>query len=275
MDLVSILGSIPVWATAVISSGGAVGGVVYSTLEAQLLYRIGFPWTVRLIALLIFSTLVPVNWILRPRKGQGIPYTEPVMWRKRKIYLEGQFLLFWVGMGALLCGIYSVFYYDIAMALDTGSTWEKACVMLVAFNAGNFPGRFVPLIPSTSLSTLTITTTCAFLGAGLLYLGIMTSYSGTVFVAVVYGMAVGGIQSLYSGVVGKECAGCKERLRLVLQVSGLGCLIGPPIGGALSLPEHARAWLGTQVFAGTVVLLGAIAWAAGLRLGKRGVRLVV
>lgn len=54
--------------------GSVTGGLVFPVMVRQLLPRIGFPWTIRAIALIQLATLVAANLLSRPRvkpRGTG------------------------------------------------------------------------------------------------------------------------------------------------------------------------------------------------------------
>ena len=173
-----------------------------------------------------------------------------------------------------LLGIYMLFYYDVALALENlNHNWTHSTGVLIAFNAGNIPGRFLPLIPERSLKPGSITTLCTFSGAVLLYIGTTTSFPGTVTVTTIYGMVVGGIQATYSTVVAAQSGGCNKRISAIFWVSGLGCLFGPPIGGGLI--DGKGGYLGMQLFAATAVLIGGMGFGLSIWTGKRNVGITV
>ena len=54
--------------TSIVSAGGSVGGVVYPIVFRRLVAKIGFHWSVRVLALFVFIGLVSSSLILKQRK---------------------------------------------------------------------------------------------------------------------------------------------------------------------------------------------------------------
>jgi hypothetical protein len=66
-------------AIGVAACGSASGGLVYSAMARQLLPSIGYPWTMRAIALIQFALLAVANLYLRPRMPKKKP-SELIDW---------------------------------------------------------------------------------------------------------------------------------------------------------------------------------------------------
>lgn len=89
------------------ASGAATGGVVFPIIAQQLLPKIGFGWTVRVMGFVILANLALIITLARTR----IPprTTGPIIeWAAFK---ELPYVLFTIGMFLTLWGVYIAYYY--------------------------------------------------------------------------------------------------------------------------------------------------------------------
>lgn len=94
-------------ALGIVASGSSTGGLIFGAILQQLLPRIGYPWTIRVIGFFIFATLIPANIFIKPRrlvKNQG-PIVE---WAAFK---EPVYLYFALGMFFVFLGSYIPIFY--------------------------------------------------------------------------------------------------------------------------------------------------------------------
>ncbi|KAL8910186.1 MAG: hypothetical protein Q9172_007856, partial [Xanthocarpia lactea] len=91
-------------ATGLASAGGSVGGMIFPAICERLIGRIGFPWTVRVVALVVFLTLIPSNLIVRERPGQQARKGKPSFdWT---IFTDTPYLLVMAGLFFIFWGVY-------------------------------------------------------------------------------------------------------------------------------------------------------------------------
>ena len=94
-------------ALGISTSGNSTGGIVFPLIIRQLLPRIGFAWTVRVLAFVNLASLALVIALmkprLRPRKAGAI-----IEWRAVK---DVPYTLFVLGICFLIAAVYFVFYY--------------------------------------------------------------------------------------------------------------------------------------------------------------------
>ena len=63
-------------ATGIAAAGSSTGGVVFPLIAEKLIFKIGYAWTMRVLALVVLLTLIPANIIARQRpamKKKGPP----------------------------------------------------------------------------------------------------------------------------------------------------------------------------------------------------------
>ncbi|KAL8751280.1 MAG: hypothetical protein Q9184_006123 [Pyrenodesmia sp. 2 TL-2023] len=187
-------------ATGIASAGGAVGGMVFPAICEKLIGRIGFGWTMRVVALVVLVTLIPTNLIARERPGRR--KAKPQMdW---SAFTDVPYLLVMGGLFFTFWGIYFGFYFIVTYAQETlHLSPTDATNLLILMNASNLPGRFLPpLISDSCLGPLNTLIPCTFLTATLLFLWLGASTSTSIhLVACFYGFAAAGIQSLYNATI--------------------------------------------------------------------------
>ncbi|KAJ9203497.1 hypothetical protein DTO164E3_2419 [Paecilomyces variotii] len=259
-------------ATAIAASGSSVGGIVFPLLASHTLPHLGFGWTMRIIAFVNLFTMVPVNVIVRERAGPPSPTKYAINW---SILASLPFALMAVGMFFAFWGIYFGFYFIVAFGQDIlHMTSIKSVSLLVAMNASNFVGRFIPniisdacigpmntLIPASVLSSIFIFT---WVGAN--------TETALYIVACFYGFFSAGIQSLYVTTIfsfsGTDRKKLSLRMALVFVLISLASLTGAPLGGHLVTTNDGK-YLTAQLFAGVNIALGALFFLLA-RLAKQG-----
>ncbi|CEI70785.1 hypothetical protein FVEN_g734 [Fusarium venenatum] len=247
-------------AIGVAMCGACTGGVVYSGLMRQLIPRLGFSWTMRVIALIQFVTLAFVNICLRPRtKGKKSPD-----WIDWTAFRDTRFNNYAVATFMSLLGLYISIFYVVDFSRTSISppfSYQDSLNLLLVFNAVNLIGRlgsgfiadkvgilviFVPVIASTAvilLSWIAVNTAVAM-------------YVWTVFC----GILSGGIQSLFPAGLGYLTADAEKpgtRMGMVFGLGSIASLVGAPIGGALIGAMNGR-YMGAQIFAGVTMAVAAI-----------------
>jgi MFS family permease len=105
-------------ALGIAASGSATGGLVFPSIVQQLLPRIGFPWTVRIVGFIVAGTLMIVNTFMRTRlpPRRAGPLVEWAAFR------EVSYVLFTIGMFLMFLGLYFAFYYVRHTSFLRGNT---------------------------------------------------------------------------------------------------------------------------------------------------------
>lgn len=94
-------------AISCIASGFVTGGVVFTLIARQLLYKIGFPWTLRIMGFVILANAAIILTLARTRIPPRI--TGPLIeWAAFK---EISYALFSAGMFLAFLGVYVAYYY--------------------------------------------------------------------------------------------------------------------------------------------------------------------
>jgi len=148
--------------------------------------------------------------------------------------------------------------------------------LLVAMNAANLVGRFIPnLISDACIGPINTLIPSTFLSSILIYLWTgVTTQDSLFLVGCFYGFAAAGIQGLYTSTIfsfaGTDRAKTGIRVGLVYAVIGIACLTGTPLGGQLIVRNDGKYFY-AEFFAGTVIAIGGFLFLAA-RLAKLGWR---
>ena len=145
--------------------------------------------------------------------------------------------------------------------------------LLIAMNAANLPGRFIPnLISDACIGPLNTIIPSTFLAAMQIFVWVGTStHASLLVVACLYGFSAAGLQGLYNATVysfSPDRSKVGIRMALVFAVIGVACLTGAPVGGAL-INAHDGDYLYAQLFSGLSILVGGMFLLAA-RLVKSG-----
>ncbi len=254
------------------ASGSATGGLVFPVIVQQLLPKIGFPWTVRVIGFVMLAiqavTLAFTKPRLPPRKSGAL-----VEWSAFK---ELPYTLFSIGMFLNFWGLYFAFYYIGSFGRNILGISETDSINdLLILNGVGLIGRLVPAhLADRFFGPLNTLIPFVFVSGLLLYCwAAVSSKGGLVGFAVIYGLFAAGIQSLFPATLSSLTTDLKKagvRMGMVFSVISFACLTGPPLAGAL-IQRKDGDYLYAQMFAGTVLMAGCATLVAA-RVAKKGWR---
>ncbi|CAK7562609.1 MAG: hypothetical protein SEPTF4163_000457 [Sporothrix epigloea] len=244
-------------AIGIAAMGSATGGLIFPSIVRQLLPRVGFAWTMRVIGLVQLVTLVVAMIGLRtrlpPRRaGQLVEWSafcEP----EYAFYAAGSFFCFWA--------IYIVFFYVSSFSRDIiGFSYTESLNLLLVLNGVGTVGRLVPNYIADHFGSVNMYVIFGlFAGiAGLSWMAV-DSAAGLYIWCCFYGSAAGGIQSLFPAALTslntRDLSKSGVRIGMVFTINSIATLTGPPIGGALITADKG-GYRGAQIFTGTALLIG-------------------
>ncbi|KAF7594167.1 hypothetical protein BBP40_010016 [Aspergillus hancockii] len=250
-------------AISISACGAATGGLVFPAIAQSLLHRIGFPWTVRVMGLVIlFNAVIILTLVqqrLPPRRAGPLMELEAFMELPYAFFALGTFFCFWA--------VYYAYSYIRSYGRDIihVSDYTSFSVLMI-MNGLGLPGRLIPAYISDRYSGPVNTFIPVSAAAAiLLYSWIaVNSLGGLVAFAVVYGFFGGSIQSLFpaaSSSLTTDLSKAGVRIGMVFSIVSLASLTGPPIAGAL-VDANGGQYLYAQVFGGSSMMLGCLLLAA-------------
>ncbi|CAF9941250.1 MAG: hypothetical protein HETSPECPRED_003033 [Heterodermia speciosa] len=282
-----------VLAMACTASGGATGGIIFPLIAQQLLPKIGFGWTVRVMAFVIcFNSAVAlaIAHVRLPPRRVG-PLVE---W---SAFRELPYTLFCAGMFLNLWAVYFAYFYVSRHFLQDESldgltreqistfgtqiikvTPSMSLTILLVLNAVGIPGRLVcGLVADRLLGPINTLIPVALVSGILLYCWAAVDSIGSLFTfCVVYGFFAAGIQSLFPAACASLTSDLTKmgvRTGMCFSFISIACFTGPPLAGALIQRDdggflYAQAFGGSAFMGGTLTLLAA-------RIAKNGLQLKV
>ncbi|KAF2015820.1 MFS general substrate transporter, partial [Aaosphaeria arxii CBS 175.79] len=222
-------------ALAVVSSGNSMGGVVYPILVRQLLGRIGFGWTVRVLGFVNVVSLAVVIAFMRPRLPPR--KTGPIV--DMDAFTDIPYLLHIGGMLFIMAPVYFVFYYVGSFARDKlDMSYNASLNLVMIINGAGVPGRIIPGYLAdrfTGVINMFILCLMSNLVVSWSWLAIDSIPSYYAYVTI-YGILIASFQGLFPSTVAaysNDITKTGTRLGMAFTVIGFSALVGGPISGAL------------------------------------------
>ena len=243
------------------STGACFGGVLFPILVRQLLTKIEFAWTIRVVALINFGCGLIAS---------AIVCRGPYQTRSTRclldltVFRETPFTLFTLGMFLVFVPYYVPLTYAPSFAQTAiGMSDNLAGYMLAIVNAASLLGRTVPYVLSSRVTPIRVFFVCIVAAVILLFgwMGVSDS-PGFIVWCVFWGILSGAIATAPIAAVSHPVltpspGELGTRLGMSLMVSAIGDAVGPSIMGALSDVSgghFARA----QAVSGAIMTLGGI-----------------
>ncbi|CAK7274151.1 hypothetical protein SEPCBS119000_006022 [Sporothrix epigloea] len=194
-------------ATGIASASGGVGGIVFPILLQQLLPRLGFPWTTRILAFILLGLSIPSNLWLRTRlplpgvndrdtEESGAPAAAageddgaasvrtgvtgrssvrshrrsmPSVWPDFSIVRDRRYAAAAAGIFFMEWGIFVPLTFIVAYATAYNQTPDQAYILLSLLNAGSVVGRVLPGFLADKLGRFNIIISTIFLSSASIF----------------------------------------------------------------------------------------------------------
>lgn len=258
-------------ATGLATTGGAVGGIFMPLVLQTLFSRIGYGWSIRVLAFIVLGLCLVACLTLESRHSR-----RKVDWHEALIDVKSllipEFGLCCFGVFLLEWAVFVPIIYMVTYAHAQGLTLAYSNAILAYLNIGSVLGRAIPGYIADRFGGFNVTiATSAVTGVLCLALWIPggTSKAGLTTFAVLFGFWSGSTISLTPVCIAavSETKDYGKRYGTAYSIASIAALTGLPIAGALA----ANNYLGMKLFAGIVYLSGATALAMSrwLAVGKR------
>ncbi|KAI1356407.1 MFS transporter, MCP family, solute carrier family 16, member 10 [Xylaria sp. FL0043] len=247
-------------AMALVTSGIALGGVIYTIVFLQLIPKLGFPWTVRIIGFIcLFAYILAIPALsVHPIKASGRARTlfDPSVLRDVPFlcFALAQFFIF---LGYLVPLFYIPTYAEAV--LKTSNSFSQ--YLLVICQAASLFGRLTASVPAQRFGVMLVWVFCCVISAVLCFTWI-ASDSLPAFIAfcVLYGYFSGALIALPPSIFPVLCPDpgtLGSRMGLSWTSSAISFLVGSPVAGALIDVQKAE-FIGLQIWSGATLLVGAV-----------------
>jgi MFS family permease len=266
--------------------GSATGGVIFPSIVRQLLPRVGFAWTMRVIGIIHVVSLTFSLASLKPRipprrTGRLVEWTafrdlEYTYFALGAFLVRLPPLLPWyveADRNKFFWGVFVAFFFIAAFARDAqGFTYTQSLDLLMIMNGVGILGRLVPNYLGDRIGTLTVIIPVVGLGAIVAFCWMAIDSPTKLYVwAACSGPVLGGIQAMFPSALASLTADPGKqgtRIGMVFTIVSFAVLTGTPIAGAL-LSAMKGSYVGAQVFSGTSLALGTISAAVAREVKRR------
>ncbi|PYH97920.1 MFS general substrate transporter [Aspergillus ellipticus CBS 707.79] len=250
--------------TGITCTAGGLGGVIFPAIIYFTAPKIGFGWSIRIIALISAVLCVAACFLIKTRLPLG---NEP----GRNMFLDFRTLMdakYATTTAAIFLVEFAVFVpstYLSSYAVHVGLSNEISYLVLVFLNSGLIPGRLLPGLAADRLgrfNTMVLTSlVCSILTLALWYKS-GSSLGAIVGYAVLFGFWSGAAMSLSPVCISQICTteDYGKRMGTTYTIASIGILTGIPIAGAIQQRDHGE-YGGLIIFAGVLYLAAAVAFA--------------
>lgn len=266
-------------ANGIAASGSAFAGVIYPIAFRQLLQKLSFGWSVRVLAFMVVGTgILPVLCIRRrlppPPKEKR---RRPLQIDFRPFINEPAYGFYTLALFFCLGAQYTPVFFiqDYAQSRNIMSA-DLASYLLPILNAWSVIGRIAPNLIADRTGGVNVLIPCMTVAAILTFCWItISTTAGCIVFVSLYGFFIGCILSMPAYVISSLCpdpATVGARMGIAFALSSFGLLAGPPVAGAIL---QSGSWLGVQLFAAALLALatGALVfvrvWVVGWALDRK------
>ncbi|KAI0798141.1 major facilitator superfamily domain-containing protein [Abortiporus biennis] len=248
-----------------VSSGSALGGVIYPLMLQKLIPKIGFGWAVRIAAFLTFFCLSISSVTIRARL--------PVKPKKRLTlkecvdltgFRDSRYCLSAVGAFLSFYALFIPFFYIQEYAEFEGVSPKTAKYLLSITNALGIPSRILPGIIADKFGSLNTLIPSTVLTSVLVFAVWLPSrgFSSIAAFSSLYGLFSGGFISLLPAYIATISPTEKfgGRLGSIYMVVGVANLVGTPTAGAFLHEVNQTNFNGLIAFCGCMIFSTAFAY---------------
>ena len=253
-------------AVGVVTCGIAVGGIVYTTSFSQLIPKVGFPWTVRIMGFIasgVFLLSFPCLLWKYPASNHDTPRAT-----RRLIDLsafkEAPFVTFTAIMFFTFLGYIVPYFYIPAFAEQALHTSQSlALYALVVSQGTSLFGRLVAAFVAHRFGGMVPWVFCTAISVVFCFCWIaMDSVESFFAFCAMYGLFSAALVALPASVLPLVCPDPEvlgTRMGMAWAFSAFAFLIGTPIGAALTssndMLSSPSAFRGVQIWSGAVLVV--------------------
>jgi len=242
--------------------------MVYPIVVRELLPKIGFAWTTRVLGFLNLGLLAIAFAFMRPRLPPRS--TGPVIdWQA---FTEPVFVLFVAGLFFILWNVYFTLYYIASYGIEAvGLSYTASTTLVMIINGVGVPARLIPPLFADKFGPLNILVPVLFCAMIVSWTWLaVDSIGGFYAFTTVYGLANGSFQCLIPTAVASLTPNLNmvgTRLGMAFATVSFAALTGAPIGGALQ-SANGGSFVAPQVWASiSAMLCVCLIVAARVKLG--------
>ncbi|KAI1387793.1 MFS general substrate transporter [Hypoxylon trugodes] len=250
-------------ALGIAATGSSLGGVIYPVIFINLIDKVGFGWTTRVIGFVSLATLIiPLSFSKMRIKPAGVRSIID-----KTAFTDGPYLLCILACLLGYIGCYTAFYYIAYFGEARNWMGSSLALYLVPIlNASSAFGRAVPNWLTDKLGPTNVVMPGALLtGVLLLCLLAVHNSAGLIVIAAFLGFTTGVFIAtppvLFISLT-KDKSKVGTRVGMAFAIVGLGVLAGGPGGGGILQrnPDNLD-WTSTWIYAGVCTLASGLTFA--------------
>ncbi|KAJ7926158.1 major facilitator superfamily domain-containing protein [Mycena leptocephala] len=255
-------------ALGIVAAGASVGGLIIPILVQKLIPRIGFRWTTRVVALMLFFTTGIMNLCLRRRLAPVKTSGGIFNWRAFKYK---PFSLYTLAVFTCFFGLYTLLTYIDVSATNAGIAPSFDVYLLAIANASSGVGRIMTGLLADRIGCMSVMIPGTLLAAIVTYAWPFAgSLPSLIAVAIIYGFASGifvGLQAVPLIHMG-NMSDVGRRTGTLFSILSISALAGPPISGAIASATGNYKAVGYYAGSTMMVALGILCYVRYLMTGK-------
>ncbi|KAI8719839.1 MFS domain-containing protein [Fusarium sp. LHS14.1] len=257
-------------ATGLACTSGGVGGVWMPLVILYLAPRIGFGWSIRVIALICAVHGLIACLLLRKRLPPNKKAGSTVDFKALK---DINYATMTLGLVLVEFAIFIPISYICSYAIHSSWGFQDAYMLNALLNVGAVPGRFLPGYVADRFGVVNTMTVIAFACMALvfcLWLPAHGSHAMTMSFTILYGFWSGASVAFAPVCIGQVCKteDYGKRNGTAYTLCSFGTLIGIPIAGAI-LGAEGGSYRGLIIFAGLAYVISFAAYVVGRGLLSR------
>ncbi|KAJ7350620.1 major facilitator superfamily domain-containing protein [Mycena albidolilacea] len=246
-------------AIGVLATGSSIGGTIFPIVARNLIPRVGFPWTLRIIGFILLFSLGCANLTVRrrlPPKHVAGGLLNPAAFKNPAytIYCISGIIAFF--------GLYTVLTYIDVSATFVGISPEFSFYLISMANGASLFGRLTAGVTTDKLGAVNVIVPFSAVAAIMTYVWLLARSKGSfVAVAIIYGFSSGAYVSSFMLPMFHlgDIADVGRRSGMAVTLTGLGALVGPPISGAINTASGGYSavgyYAGSMIFASIALML--------------------
>ncbi|KAJ5087548.1 hypothetical protein N7456_011164 [Penicillium angulare] len=260
------------WATGVACTAGGIGGCLFPLIILYTAPKIGFPWAIRIIALLCAVLCCIACLTVRTR----LPPTKAGASLDFKALGDIKYASASLGVFLVEFAVFVPITYISSYALDSGFSEKMSYAVLIFLNLGAVFGRFIPGILADKIGRFNVMVlNCLMCSLLTLILWLVSdlkvhphSLAILITYAVFFGFFCGAAISVAPVCISQVCEiqDYGKRVGTTWTLVSFGTLVAIPIAGAIK--QSTGGYYGLISFGGALYLSSTVAFAASRGICK-------
>ncbi|KAJ7350626.1 MFS general substrate transporter [Mycena albidolilacea] len=253
-----------------VACGSSIGGTLFPIVARNLIPRVGFPWTLRIIGFILLCSLGCANLTVRRRlPAKHVPggLLNPTAFK------NPAYTFYCISGVVAFFGLYTVLTYIDVSATSVGISPDFSFYLISIANGASLFGRLTAGFAADKLGAVNVVAPMSAIAAIMTYVWPLARSKGSfVAIAILYGFSSGAYVSSFTLPMYHlgDIADVGRRSGMAMTLCAVGAIVGPPISGAIGTASGGYSAVG--YYAGSMILAAIVLMliTRHLVLGKLG-----